>query len=80
MKSCSLPYYIASMNIEHAYYEITGQYEPFAGLCLVDTFQLAEPQQAKLFTTDNTERVNQQKKAPNFRRHRQSPLQRWTNQ
>jgi predicted helicase len=61
-----LPYYIASMNIEHAYYEITGQYEPFAGLCLVDTFQLAEPQQAKLFTTDNTERVNQQKKAPIF--------------
>jgi len=61
-----LPYYIASMNIEHAYYEITGQYEPFAGLCLVDTFQLAEPQQAKLFTTENTQRVNQQKKAPIF--------------
>ena len=61
-----LPYYIASMNIEHAYYEITGQYEPFEGICLVDTFQLAEKRQAKLFTAENTERVNCQKKAPIF--------------
>ena len=61
-----LPYYIASMNIEHAYYDITGQYEPFEGICLVDTFQLASAQQAKLFTTENTERVNRQKKAPIF--------------
>ncbi len=61
-----LPYYIASMNIEHAYYEITGQYEPFEGICLVDTFQLAEDRQATLFTTENTERVNRQKKAPIF--------------
>ena len=37
-----LPYYIASQNIEHAYYELTGQYLPFEGLCLVDTFELAE--------------------------------------
>ncbi len=59
-----LPYYIASMNIEHAYYEITGQYEPFEGICLVDTFQLAEDRQATLFTTENTERVNRQKKTP----------------
>src|ERR1017187_3194314 len=34
-----LPYYVASMNIEHAYYEATGKYEPFEGVCLVDTFQ-----------------------------------------
>jgi predicted helicase len=61
-----LPYYIASMNIEHAYYEITGQYEPFEGICLVDTFQLAEHKQKTLFTTENTERVNRQKKAPIF--------------
>jgi predicted helicase len=61
-----LPYYIASMNIEHAYYEITGQYEPFEGICLVDTFQLAEKKQKTLFTTENTERVNRQKKAPIF--------------
>ncbi len=61
-----LPYYIASMNIEHAYYEITGQYEPFEGICLVDTFQLAEARQQDFFTTENTARVRQQKQAPIF--------------
>jgi hypothetical protein len=30
-----LPYYIASMNIEHEYYELTGRYEPFTGISLV---------------------------------------------
>ncbi len=29
-----LPYYIAALNIEHAYYELTGTYEPFEGLML----------------------------------------------
>ncbi|MEK8017209.1 MAG: N-6 DNA methylase, partial [Candidatus Parabeggiatoa sp.] len=61
-----LPYYIGSMNIEHAYYEITGQYEPFEGLCLVDTFQLASVRQQDFFTTENTARVRQQKQAPIF--------------
>ena len=37
-----LPYYIAALNIEHAYYEITGEYQPFEGLCFVDTLELAE--------------------------------------
>lgn len=35
-----LPYYIASMNIEHAYYDRTEEYEPFEGICLVDTFEV----------------------------------------
>jgi predicted helicase len=35
-----LPYYIASMNIEHAYLDRTDQYEPFEGICLVDTFDV----------------------------------------
>jgi predicted helicase len=61
-----LPYYIASMNIEHAYYEITGQYEPFEGICLVDTFQLAEERQQDFFTTENTQRVKKQKQSPIF--------------
>ena len=39
-----LPYYIAALNIEHAYYEQTGKYEPFEGLCFVDTLDLAERQ------------------------------------
>ncbi|MCK5718120.1 MAG: N-6 DNA methylase, partial [Thiomargarita sp.] len=61
-----LPYYIASMNIEHAYFDITGQYEAFEGICLVDTFQVAEKNQGDFFSTENTERVNKQKKAPIF--------------
>ncbi|MBE2225507.1 MAG: N-6 DNA methylase, partial [Anaerolineae bacterium] len=44
-----LPYYIASMNIEHEYYELTGRYEPFDGISLVDTFELAEGRQMPLF-------------------------------
>lgn len=58
-----LPYYIASLNIEHAYYERMGQYEPFEGLCFVDTLDMAETQQIGLFTPANTERVEREKKA-----------------
>lgn len=61
-----LPYYIASMNIEHEFFEKIGEYKPFEGICLVDTFELAEPHQAELFTTQNTERVERQKKSPIF--------------
>src|SRR5438270_832042 len=61
-----LPYYIASMNIEHAYLDATGEYKPFEGICLVDTFELAEQSQPSLFTPENTARVERQKKAPIF--------------
>ena len=61
-----LPYYIASMNIEHAYYEATGEYEPFNGICFVDTFELAEPKTESLFTERNTERVQRQQDTPIF--------------
>ena len=63
-----LPYYIASMNIEHAYLERTEEYEPFEGICLVDTFELAEPKQAgfEFMSEANTERIKKQKKAPIF--------------
>jgi len=61
-----LPYYIAAMNIEHEYYELTGSYHPFEGICLVDTFELAEQKQLALFTKANTERVERQKDAPIF--------------
>ena len=64
-----LPYYIASMNIEHEFYEATGSYQPFEGICLVDTFELAEDThyyEASLFTEENTRRVEEQKKAPMF--------------
>ncbi len=54
------------MNIEHAYYEATGSYESFEGICLVDTFQTAEKQQGELgfFNEKNAARVEQQKKTP----------------
>src|SRR6202451_640938 len=54
-----LPYYIASMNIEHAYFERTGEYSAFSGICLVDTFELAEAKQSELsfMSAENAERV-----------------------
>jgi type I restriction-modification system DNA methylase subunit len=59
-----LPYYIASMNIEHAYMERAGAYSTFEGICLVDTFELSEfGQQSFAFTDGNTERVKRQKRA-----------------
>jgi predicted helicase len=61
-----LPYYIASMNIEHEYCELTGEYRPFEGMCLVDTFELAEDKHPKLFGEENTARVERQRKAPIF--------------
>lgn len=60
-----LPYYVASMNIEHAFWEATGVYEAFEGICLVDTFETAEKKQKEFdFNEANTERVNRQRKAP----------------
>ena len=61
-----LPYYIASMNIEHQFYEATGHYQPFEGICLVDTFDLAEDRQYPLFVPENAQRVQHQKEIPMF--------------
>ena len=61
-----LPYYIASMNIEHEYYEVTKKYQPFGGICLVDTFDLAKVKQLSFFTRDNTARVKRQQASPIF--------------
>src|ERR1035437_879848 len=57
-----LPYYIASMNIEHAYMDRMPEYEPFEGICLVDTFQ--NTGQDSFFTTENTKRIRRQLAAP----------------
>ena len=61
-----LPYYIASLNIEHAYFELTGNYESFEGLCFVDTLDLAEGSQHSLgfMTQKNAERVERQRRTP----------------
>jgi predicted helicase len=63
-----LPYYIASMNIEHAYLDRVREYEPFEGICLVDTFELAEPKQAgfAFLNEGNTKRITKQKASPIF--------------
>ncbi len=58
-----LPYYIASLNIEHEYYERMKEYEPFEGVCFADTLELAEGQQLSLFVEENTERVQKEKDA-----------------
>ena len=59
-----LPYYIAALNIEHAYYELTDTYEPFEGLCFVDTLDLSESSQPHLYVTEkNAERVERQRRA-----------------
>ncbi len=61
-----LPYYIASINIEHEFYAATEKYLPFEGISLVDTFDLAEARQLSLLTAENTARVAKQKASPMF--------------
>jgi predicted helicase len=61
-----LPYYLASMNIEHEYYNAMGEYKPFEGICFVDTFEVIEEKQLSLFTPENTARVKRQKESPIF--------------
>jgi predicted helicase len=55
-----LPYYIASMNIEHEFLDLMGEYQPYEGICLADTFELAEGMQSEMFAPENTERVKKQ--------------------
>ena len=61
-----LPYYIASLNIEHEFFQRTQTYQPFEGIALADTFELLEERQTRLFTQENTERVERQKAADMF--------------
>ena len=61
-----MPYYIATLNIEHEFYAATGTYLPFEGISLVDTFELAEERQLSLLTEENTARVEKQKASPMF--------------
>ena len=58
-----LAYYIAAINIEQVYHEIKGgDYKPFEGICLTDTFQLYEKDDmiSKLLV-DNSNRRTRQK-------------------
>jgi predicted helicase len=62
-----LAYYIAAVNIESAFHAKAGQYLPFEGIVLTDTFQMNESDQADTegnFSRENTERVERQKRQP----------------
>lgn len=62
-----LAYYIASVNIEAVYQSIVGgQYKSFEGICLTDTFQLAEAEEDLITPqlADNNHRRKIQKKLP----------------
>lgn len=62
-----LAYYIAAVNIENAYHDVSAAdgYTPFEGICLTDTFQLGEGNvtTAELFPA-NSKRLARQKAAP----------------
>ncbi len=58
-----LAYYIAAINIEAVYHDIVGgEYQPFNGICLTDTFQLYEKEDLVSQTLeDNHARRTKQK-------------------
>ena len=59
-----LAYYIAAINIESMYQDLTGSYEAFNGIVLTDTFQMAEKGHkffGKEFLPENNARVRRQK-------------------
>jgi len=65
-----LAYYIAAVNIENAFHDLSGseEYRSFEGICLTDTFQLGETDASEVLFSEifpqNSERVKSQKKAP----------------
>lgn len=58
-----LAYYIAAINIEASYHGMVGgDYEPFEGICLTDTFQLYEKDDLiSKYLEDNSDRRKRQK-------------------
>ena len=72
-----LAYYIASINIENVYHDLTPDpndgigkevYLPFDGICLTDTFQLGETKEGEQLFDEmfpqNSKRVQDQQKTP----------------
>jgi hypothetical protein len=59
-----MAYYIAALNIEHAYFEITRTYDSFEGLCFVDTLDIADRKQKgfSFINEENKKRVELQKR------------------
>ncbi len=61
-----LAYYIATINIETAYHAVTGEYQPFEGMILIDTFQMTEKGDLvdKLVLPENNARAERQLAQP----------------
>lgn len=72
-----LAYYIASINIENVFHDLTPDpedgigkevYHPFEGICLTDTFQLGETKEGEQLFDEmfpqNSKRVQDQQKTP----------------
>ncbi|MEY4750171.1 MAG: hypothetical protein RIQ60_2385 [Pseudomonadota bacterium] len=59
-----LAYYIAAINIEAVYHSLVGgDYQPFEGMCLTDTFQMYEREDmVSALLVDNSSRRKRQKK------------------
>ena len=59
-----LAYYIAAVNIEAVYHSLVGgEYQPFEGICLTDTFQMYESEDLiDQILVDNSARRKRQKK------------------
>ena len=58
-----LPYYIASLNIEHAYLEKTGEEAEFEGMCWMDTFESGAKNYEDMLAfldNDNVRRITRQ--------------------
>jgi predicted helicase len=60
-----LPYYIANLNIEYIYKQITGEYREYPNICLVDTLDNVAFDKRDLFSVagfseENLERVKRQ--------------------
>lgn len=63
-----LAYYIAAVNIEETFHELSGEqeYKPFEGIVLTDTFQLGESSEndwIERYFPENSKRVARQKKS-----------------
>lgn len=60
-----LPYYIAALNIEHVYTEISGRKTDFPGICWTDTLDIKQGID-EFIDDDNAKRISRQRKQPIF--------------
>lgn len=60
-----LPYYIAALNIEHVYHELSGTRADFPGICWTDTLEIKQGIE-EFIDDDNAKRISRQRKQPIF--------------